>query len=166
VVDPVWIAAFGTLISAVTLSLAIYFRWRDAQSRLKIDYYVGDNPPRDWMDAARIPRKTPADPLVVFWVLNVGARDESLHDAYIAVPGRRDLRVFSGGNPTMPSPPQPGFPRVFGQSLQGVAHALVNEGCTGTARVDLVIRLGRGKLHKKRIEIPGVEARAEGREPA
>ena len=40
-VDPVWIAAFGTLISAVTLSLAIYFRWRDSQSRMEIDYYVG-----------------------------------------------------------------------------------------------------------------------------
>ena len=164
-VDPVWIAAFGTLISATTLFLTLYFRRRDRQSRIKIDYYLGDAPPRDWMAAANIARKTPPDTLVMFSVLNVGTRTESLHAAYIAVPGADDLHPFSAGNPPRPSPLEPGFPCMFGQTLEGVSRQLVNRGCTGTARVDLVIQLGRGDLHKKRIEIPDVEARAEGREP-
>jgi hypothetical protein len=52
---------------------------------------------------------------------------------------------------------------VFNQSLQGVSHALVNEGCKGTARVDLVVELGRGKRRKKRFEIPDVEGKANRR---
>jgi hypothetical protein len=165
VVNPVWIAAFGTLISATTLVLTLYFRRRDSQSHVKIDYYVGNDPPHDWRTAANMPRMTPAYPVAMFWVLNEGARVESLQAAYIAVPGANDLHPFSAGNPPRPSPLQPGFPCVFGQTLEGFSRELVNRGCTGTARVDLVIQLGRGDLHKKRIEIPDVEARAEGREP-
>ena len=98
----------------------------------------------------------------MFKVENMGAREEALSGAHIAVPGGRDVHPFSGGNPPMPSPLKPGFPRYFSQSLQGVSRALVNEGCTGTARVDLVIRPGTGKVHTKRIEIPEVEVRARG----
>ena len=43
-----------------------------------------------------------------------------------------------------------------------VCRALVDRGCTGTVRADIVVQLGRGTLNKKRIEIPDVEARAKG----
>jgi hypothetical protein len=43
-----------------------------------------------------------------------------------------------------------------------VSRFLVNEGCSGTARFDLVIRLGREALHTKRIEIPDGDTRTEG----
>ena len=161
VIDPVWIAAFGTLVSVVTLALNLYFRRRDNQSRLKIEYYLGDEPPREWMEEAGRPITSSQQPVVMFRVENVGFRDESLSGAHLAVPGGGVVRPFSGGNPPMPSPLRPGFPRYFDQSLQGVSHALVNAGCTGTARVHLVVRLGRGKPHKKRIEIPEVEAKAQ-----
>ncbi len=161
-VDPAWIAAFGTLISLLTLILNLYFRRRDTQSRIRISYQLGDNMPREWMEEAGIARTSPAVPVVMFKVENMGAREESFSGAHIAVPGGRNVHPFSGGNPPMPSSLKPGFPRYFSQSLQGVSHALVNEGYTGTARVELVIRLGTGKVHTKRIEIPEVEDKAQG----
>jgi len=107
-------------------------------------------------------RKTPPDRVVVFRVANIGAREESLSNAYISVPGGGEVRPFSAGMPAIPSQLKPGVPIVFGQTLQGVAQALVNEGCTGTARVKFVARLGRGKTHRKRVEIPDVESEARG----
>jgi hypothetical protein len=38
---------------------------------------------------------------------------------------------------------------VFGKSLQVVSRALVKEGCTGTASVDFVVRLGRGRSTRR-----------------
>jgi hypothetical protein len=165
VVDPVKIAAFGTLISAVTLFLAIYFRWRDGQSRLKIAFYLGADPPRAWANEARLTRTSTPHPVAMFRVENVGARDEFLSDAYITLRDGREVHPFSAGNPPRPTPLRPGFPLLFYVESQGLSRELVNRGCKGTARVKLVIRLGRGKPHEKRIEIPDVEARAEGREP-
>ena len=168
---PPWLQITGIIAGVVTglagTGLGIHnavSRWRDLRSRVNIDYYIGDDPPRDWRIAARMARKTPpGPPMLMFRVLNEGARVESLQAAYIAVPGADDLHPFSGGNPSMPSPLQPGFPCVFGQSLEGVSRELVNRGCTGTACVDLVIQLGSEDTHEKRIEIPDVEAEATGR---
>jgi hypothetical protein len=165
VVDPVRIAAFGTFISATTLILTLGLRWWDSRSRIKIECRLGNDVPRVWWQVSGTVGGSDHETLLWVWVENRGTRTESLSDAYLAVPGAEDLRPFSGGQPTMPSSLEPGFPRVFNQTLQGVSRELVNRGCTGTARVELVIQLGRGKLHKKRIEIPDVEARAQGREP-
>lgn len=153
------------MISATTLILTLVLRWRDGRSRVKIEYHLGNDVPRVWWQVSGTARRSDHETLLWFWVENRGTRAESLSDAYIAVPGAEDLRPFSGGQPAMPSSLEPGFPRVFNQSLQGVSRELINRGCTGTARVKLVIQLGRGKLHKKRIKIPDVEAMAEGREP-
>ncbi len=101
------VANIAAIVAGIAAGATLVLVVLDRRPRIKIDYYVGDDPPSDWMAAARIPRKTPADPLVVFWVRNVGATEESLYDAYIDVPGGRNLHVFSGGNPTMPSPLQP-----------------------------------------------------------
>jgi len=163
VVDPVWIAAFGTLISATTLILTLYFRRRDRQSRMKIEYYLGDDPPRAWAIEARFARPSPPYPMVMFRVENTGARNESLSEAYITLRDGREIHPFTAGNPPRPTPLQPGFPLVFYVELQGLSRELVNRGCTGTARVDLIIELGNRDLHSRRIEIPDVEARANGR---
>jgi hypothetical protein len=90
------------------------------------------------------------------------APDPTRSDAYIALPGGRKLHPFSGGNLPMPSPLQLRVPRVFNQNSQEVSRFLVNKGCSGTARFDLIIRLGREELHTKRIEIPDGDARTEG----
>jgi hypothetical protein len=163
VVDPVKIAALGTFISAATLILNLYFRRRDSRSRLNIDYRVGNDVPHAWWTLSRTTRTSEQEQLLWFSVENVGARTEFFSDVYIAVPGGGDVRPFSGGNPSAQSALQPRFPIVFNQSLQGVSHALVNEGCKGTAKVELVVELGRGKRHKKRIEIPDVEGKASKR---
>lgn len=162
-VDPVQIAAFGTLISLATLALTLYFRWRDSQSRMKIECRLGI-PPRAWLIEGNF-SPTPQEPVAAFRVENVGRRTVSLSDAYISLANGGEMHPFSGGNPPMPSQLQPGFPRVFHQSLQGISRELVNRGCTGTAYVELVVRDGTGKLHRHAFEIPDVEARAEGREP-
>ena len=163
-VDPVKIAALGTFISAATLILNLYFRRRDGQSHLKIDYRVGnDDVPRAWWGLSRTSRGSNQEPLLWFSVENVGARTEFFSEAYISVPGGGDVRVFSGGNPSTRSALQPRFPIVFNQSLQGVSHALVNEGCKGTAKVDLVVELGGGNRRNKRFEIPDVEGKAYAR---
>ena len=163
-IDPVWIAAFGTLISATTLILTLYFRRRDRQSRTKIDYYLGEEPPRAWTIRAGLRLPSP-HPVAMFRVENTGAREEYMLDAYITLRDGREVHPFTAGNPPRPTFLQPGVPLVFYVEMQGLSRELVNQGCTGTARFDLVIELGNGDLHTERIEIPDVEARAEGREP-
>jgi hypothetical protein len=72
------------------------------------------------------------------------------------------VRPFSASNPSIPNQLPPGFPMVFHVELEGLSRVLVDEGCRGTARVNLVVRDGTGRLHKKRVEIPRVEDMAEG----
>jgi hypothetical protein len=133
---------------------------------VKIEHYLGDDPPREWRVDAGIRSTAPlSEPTLWFRVENVGVRDESLRDAYIDVPDGGVVHPFPRQGLTMPHPLSPGSPLVFGERSQVVSRALVKEGCTGTVRLDFVTRLGRGKLHTKNIEITDVEARAEGREP-
>ena len=164
-VNPVWIAAFGTLISATTLILTLYFRWRDRQSRMKIDYYLGEDPPRAWAIRAGIVRTSTPHPVAMFRVDNTGAREESLLDANITLRDGREVHPFTAGNPPRPTFLHPGYPLVFYVELRGLSRELVNRGCTGTALFDLVLELGNGDLHLECIEIPDVEARAERRQP-
>ena len=167
-IAPVWIAAFGTLISATTLILTLYFRRRDSQSRMKIDYYLGDDPPRAW----RLESELDPDILIPHEVLmvrveNVGRRNESLSDAYIDVSDGGVVHAFRewfGSSPKRESL-QPGSPLMMHAVLMEVCSDLVEEGRTGTARGYIVVRLGRGDLHKKRIEISDVEVRAKGQLP-
>jgi hypothetical protein len=68
-IDSVNIAAFGTLISVATLVLTLYFRRRDSQTHMKIDYQVGalDNA---WLiEAGGV---TPEKPVAAFRVQNAG----------------------------------------------------------------------------------------------
>jgi hypothetical protein len=169
---PLWLQITGIimgvvtgLVGAVLGILNAMSRRRDRQSRVKIEYYLGHDPPREWRGDAGIRSTSPLSERVLwFRVENVGQRDESLSDAYIDVPEGGVVHPFSRQGFQIPHPLQPGFPLVFGERLRVVCRALVNEGCTGIAHLNFVIRLGRGDLHRKPIEIPDVEARAEGRE--
>ena len=110
-VDPVKIVPFGTLISAVTLILTLYFRWRDRQSCMKIDYSLGDTPPRAWVRRAGLARTSTPHPVAMFRVENIGAREESLLDAYITLRDGREVHPFPAGNlPTSRAP----APQAFG----------------------------------------------------
>jgi hypothetical protein len=81
---------------------------------------------------------------------------------YVALDDGRVVRPFSARIRTIPVQLPPGFPILFHVDLEGLSRVLVNEGCRGTARVDLIVRDGTGKLHKKSVEIPLVEDMPEG----
>lgn len=152
------VAGVGVVIGGITLGVILY----DRSPRLKIDHHLG-TPPREWLLEGGFSPTPPQQPQATFRVVNTGKRT-TLAGAYLALEDGRKIEPFSGGNPPMPSPLEPGSPRIFHQSLLGIAQALVNEGCKGTARVELIIRDGTGKLHREPFEISEVEVKAEGRE--
>jgi hypothetical protein len=158
----IWASIAAAVFAGLAVVVQLLLRWWDRRSHIDIDYRmgVGAELPYEWL--VEWGGTTPTDPVVMFRVENVGMRNESLSDVYVSVPGGRDVRHIFRGNPPKPSQLQPGFPCVFQLGLQGFARILVNEGCTGTARVELVIRLGRGSVHTKRIEIPDVEDKVKG----
>jgi hypothetical protein len=78
---------------------------------VKIEYYLGDNPPRDWRAEAGVRTTKPLSERVLwFWVENVGERDESFSDAYIDVPNGGVMHPFPRQGLNLPRPFQPGFP--------------------------------------------------------
>jgi hypothetical protein len=170
---PLWLQITGIVVAVVTGTVGAFlgvlnliWRRRDRQSHMKIEYYLGDDPPREWrVDAGIRSTKSLSEPTLWFRLENVGEREEFLSDAYIDVPDGGVVHPFPRQGFPLPRPLNPHFPVVFGERLRVVSRALIKEGCTGTVRLDFVIRLGRGKLHKKTIEIPDVEAKAESRDP-
>jgi hypothetical protein len=65
----------------------------------------------------------------------------------------------------MPIALECGVPLVFSVPLEGLARLLVNTyGGTGTTRLTLKILDGSGNLYPTPVEIPKIEAKAEGRE--
>jgi hypothetical protein len=68
-IDSVNIAAFGTLISVATLVLTLYFRRRDSQTHMKIDYQVGTLDDAGFIEAGGV---TPEKPVAAFRLQNAG----------------------------------------------------------------------------------------------
>ena len=152
------IGAIGLVIGACTLFVILY----DKKPRINTEYRLGEAP-RTWLQEGRgSPTQTEA--LAIFRTLNTGKRAQ-LSDAYIELEDGRRVNPFAVGNPTMPIALESGVPLVFSVPLEGLARLLVNTyGCTGTTRVTLMILDGSGNLYPTPVEIPKIEAKAEGRE--
>jgi hypothetical protein len=162
VVDPVQIAAFGTLISLLTLGLMVFYRWRDNKTHLKIDYQLGE------MDEAFrvVGGLGPVGLVAAFRVENAGKQTVKILDAHLTLEDGTVVRPFTAGNPPFPGQLQPGFSEVFYVELLRLARSLIKDyGCEGTARLQLVLRAGDNSLHTKRFEIAHLEAWAAAERP-
>ena len=156
---PLWLQITGIVVGVVTGILGtvlgilnVIWRRRDIQSRMNIDYYLGEDPPCEWGREVGSTRESWPRETLLIRVENTGGRNEYVADAYIDVPGVGVVQLFEGPNPAGRSPSkrvsQPGFPLLIVEDLRRVCSGLLEMGCTGTARGELVIRLGRRDLHK------------------
>jgi hypothetical protein len=105
------LGSISGITGAVLGILNVMWRRRDRQSRVKIEHYLGDDPPRDWRAEAGVRTTKPLSERVLwFWVENLGVRDESFSDAYIDVPDGGVMHPFPSQGLNLPRPLRPGFP--------------------------------------------------------
>jgi hypothetical protein len=159
-IDPVQIAAFGTLISLTTLILTLYFRWRDSRTRLEITYvlaeHLGDVPPAWQKETTSYAPLGVHGPSIVFRVLNKSSFAVTVSAAYLDLGGGEVVQREEGA---LPPDRQlaPGRPFIGAVRMDAVIGRLVDLGYSGTPEIQLVVEDSLGKRYTKQVKIPNIE---------
>ena len=155
------VAAFGAVVSLATLGLMMYYRKRDNETRLKINYQLGHVD-----DAFRsVGGFGDLGPVAAFRLQNAGRQTVMIVDIHLALEDGTVVRPFSPGNPPVPSQLPAKFPTVFYVGMLRLAHKLIAFGCKDAACFQLVVRAGDDTLHRKPVEIAHLKAWAAGDHP-
>lgn len=166
-VDPVQIAAFGTLISLTTLILTMYFRWRDSRTRLEITYVlaedIGDVPAAWREETASYAPIGVQNPSIVFRVLNKSKTAVTVSAAYIDLGGGEVVQREEGA---LPPDRQlaPASTFVGAVRMDALIGRLTDLGYSGTPKIQLVVEDSLGRRYTKRVKIPNIEDSQYARE--
>ena len=153
------VSLVGVAISGFILYLVLY----DRSPRIKIEHHRG-RPPERWLNEAR--HATPTEPVMAFRVKNTG-KPATITDIFVALANGAEDRSFTADFPPIPILLQSGIALVFWVDLRELSRNLVNKGCSGTCRAELVFLTGSyDDSFKASFEIPDVEAKAGFPRPA
>ena len=93
----IWASIVAAVFAVLAVLVPLALRWWDSRAHLDIQYYLGDDPPSEWVVELGSERLQHRSVLMVR-VVNVGTRPELLADVYLAVPGAGNLYPFASSS--------------------------------------------------------------------
>lgn len=149
------------LAAVITLVYILY----DRQTRLKIEYRLGEPIDQGQIGHLRQSVTWPTTPAGYFRIVNDSKQNVTLFDAYLETNAGQPMPLFGAVNLNLPSYNPPGDAWNFYIPMQTLVLGLQAQGYVLSANIKIVVVVGSGNLYKKDVLISNLPTWAKGHDP-